>query len=143
MYQITSIFYKYIDSGERIAEKHDGSSTVIEGSPNNKTTVRTMWPIYMKNQLLFFSIVVIVVDYLLCDEMFIALRRPGHTFAVPGARAIQIYLILPDFKPYLNFLPPFPLATNFSFAQLKDETITKLYILLEVRKPQNDIYNNT
>ena len=78
----------YIDSGERIAQKHDGSTMIIEGSPNNKKTVRTMWPIYMKNQLFILSIVVIVVDYLLCDEMLIALRRPGHTFAVPGARAI-------------------------------------------------------
>ena len=50
MYQITSIFYMYIDSCERIAEEHDGSIMVIEGSPNNnKKTVPTMWPIYMKN----------------------------------------------------------------------------------------------
>ena len=60
--QITSIVYLYFDIGERIAEKHDGSTMIIEGSPNITKIVCTMWPIYMKNQLFIFAIVVIVVD---------------------------------------------------------------------------------
>ena len=55
MYQITSIFYMYIDSGERIAEKHDGSTMIIEGSPNNKKNCsHNEAHIYEKSVVIFF-----------------------------------------------------------------------------------------
>ena len=76
-----------IDFGERIAAKHDGSTVIIEEPPNIKQNLFTMWYIYMKNHLFILAIVVHCI-YILCDEMFINLQRPGHTFAVAGARAI-------------------------------------------------------
>ena len=56
---IASIFYMYIDIGERIAGKQDGTSLIIDGSPRiAKNANVSHLGSYMKNGQLFSSLVI-------------------------------------------------------------------------------------
>ena len=86
-YRIASIFYMYIDIGERIAGKQDGPGLIIYGPPRapriaqNANFFHIGGP-YMKNWWLFLPLLWIC---LLCDEVLLAwnFRSPGFDVRAP------------------------------------------------------------
>ena len=79
-YRIASIFYMYIDIGERIAGKQDGPGPIICGPPRAPRIAKNanfciLWPIYEKLAVIFSPCYAYVCSVMrsYCPEIFVHL----------------------------------------------------------------------
>ena len=79
-YRIASIFYMYIDIGERIAGRQDGPSRIIYGPPRPTQIAQnahsfTLGPLYEKLVIIFFPCYKFVCSVMrsYCPEIFVHL----------------------------------------------------------------------
>ena len=78
--RIASIFYMYIDIGERIAGKQNGPGPIIYGPPRAPRIAKNahfciLWPIYKKLAVMFFPCYTYVCSVMrsFCPEIFVHL----------------------------------------------------------------------